>query len=78
MIQASSSAFTTSSAACMDWTRLAVPNTFTFSIDYEMPRTSWAKGTRVGVTGTWNDNYNIANSGGTRVRATGFPALSAD
>ena len=42
----------------------SVPNTFTFSVDYEMPRSSWLKGTRVGATGTWNDNYNIANSGG--------------
>jgi len=34
------------------------------SVDYELPRSTWLKGTRVGVTGTWNDKYNIANSGG--------------
>jgi hypothetical protein len=43
----------------------SVPNTFTFSVDYEFPRSTRLKGTRVGATGTWNDDYNIANSGGT-------------
>src|SRR5581483_1150159 len=43
----------------------SVPNTFSFSVDYEFPRTTFLRGTRIGATGTWNDNYNIANSGGT-------------
>jgi outer membrane receptor protein involved in Fe transport len=43
----------------------SVPNTLTFSVDYEFPRTSFLKSTRIGVTGTWNDDYNISNSGGT-------------
>jgi hypothetical protein len=42
-----------------------VPNTFTFSADYELSRSTWLRGTRLGVTGTWNDKYNIANNGGT-------------
>lgn len=37
----------------------SVPNTATFSVDYELPRATWLKGTRVGVWGTWTDNYNI-------------------
>ena len=42
----------------------SVPNTFSFSIDYELPRSTVLKGTRLGVTGTWNDDYNISNNGG--------------
>lgn len=42
----------------------SVPNTFSFSADYEFSRATMLKGTRVGVTGNWNDRYNIANSGG--------------
>jgi hypothetical protein len=43
----------------------SVPNTASFSVDYEFARTTPLRGTRVGLTGTWNDNYNVANSGGT-------------
>jgi hypothetical protein len=52
----------------------SVPNTASFSVDYEFPRTTLLKGTRIGLTGTWNDNYNVANSGGTLfVNGAQFP-----
>jgi hypothetical protein len=42
----------------------SVPNTLSWSIDYEFPRSTWLKGTRAGLTGTWVDNYNIDFTGG--------------
>lgn len=42
----------------------SVPNTLSWSVDYELPRASGLKGTRVGVTGTWIDDYTIDFTGG--------------
>lgn len=42
----------------------SVPNTMSASLDYELPRGTFLRGTRVGVTGTWNDDYIVAYTGG--------------
>lgn len=42
----------------------SIPNTLAMAIDYEFARATSLRGTRVGVTATWNDNYNIDFTGG--------------
>jgi predicted ThiF/HesA family dinucleotide-utilizing enzyme len=43
-------------------------NSVNWTLDYQLPRDTWLKGTRVAVYGNWRDNYNMSLLNGVTYR----------
>ncbi|MDO8544287.1 MAG: hypothetical protein Q7S40_27930 [Opitutaceae bacterium] len=43
-------------------------NSINWTFDYQFPRQSWLKGTRVALYGNWRDNYNMTLLNGVMYR----------